>query len=217
MSDNMDRPKVHVNVAMSADGKIALPKREEVKISGEEDFERVHKLRNEVDAIIVGIGTVLADDPKLTVKDRYIESHPNHPLKVILDSKNRTPKDAQLFDKGEWLIATATDKASGEGRIKCGDGKVDIEILLDHLDSRGIEKVLVEGGGEVINSFFETGAVDVYTVFVGSLIIGGREAPTPVDGEGALGEEEIIDLELIDSERLDDGLLLRYEVRNIND
>lgn len=205
------RPKVVVNVAMSADGKIALPDRTEVKISGEKDFERVHELRNEVDAILVGIGTVLADDPKLTVKEEYVEE-PEHPLKVILDSDARTPRDARLFEKGEWIIAT-TREVNREDWIKCGEGeKVDIELLLEKLYERGVEKILVEGGGEVISSFFENGLVDEYNVFVGSMVIGGEEAPTPVDGKGAHLEEEIVELDLIGYEKRDDGILLKYRV-----
>lgn len=205
------RPKVLVNVAMSADGKIALPDRTEVKISGEEDFKRVHELRNSVDAILVGIGTVFADDPKLTVKEKYVEE-PKHPLKVILDSDCRTPKDAQLFDEGEWLIAT-TEDLDKEGWIKCGEkDRVDLNVLMDKLSERGIEKILVEGGGEVISSFFEEDLVDEFTVFVGSLIIGGREAPSPVNGEGSKDIGDTVDLRFCDHEELDDGILLRYEV-----
>ncbi len=205
------RPKVFVNVAMSADGKLALSDKTEIKISREEDFERVHKLRNEVDAILVGIGTVLADDPKLTVKDRFVDE-PDHPLKVVLDSKGRTPKDAQLFDKGDFLIAT-TSEIDKEDWIKCGDGeRVDLGMLLEELAERGVEKLLVEGGGEVISSFFKEDLVDEFTVFVGSLVIGGRGAPTPVDGEGAQVMEEVIDLDFIGYEKMDDGILLKYKV-----
>lgn len=207
------RPKVLVNVAMSADGKIALPDRTEVKISGEEDFKRVHELRDRVDAILVGIGTVLADDPKLTVKEKYVKD-PDDPLKVVLDSKGRTPEGAQLFDEGEWLIATTEDVTS-KGWIRCGGSeKVDLKVLMDRLAERGVEELLVEGGGEVISSFFEEGLVDEMTVFVGSKVIGGRAAPTPVDGEGADEVEELVDLELVGFERIDDGILLRYEVEN---
>lgn len=209
----MMRPKVIVNMAMSADGKIALSDRTEVKISGEEDFERVHELRNSVDAILVGIGTVLADDPKLTVKEKYVEEA-THPLKVVLDSKGRTPEEAQLFDEGEWLIAT-TKEVDKDGWIRCGEGsRVDLRALMKELSERGIEKLLVEGGGEVISSFFEEGLVDEFTVFVGSLVIGGRDAPTPVDGEGAEELEETVKLRFCGHEEMDDGILLRYEVDN---
>jgi len=207
----MKRPRVIVNVAMSADGKIALSDRTEVKISGEEDFKRVHELRNRVDAILVGIGTVLADDPKLTVKEKYVEES-DHPLKVVLDSEGRTPEDAQLFDEGEWLIAT-TKKVEKEGWIRCGESeRVDLKVLMEELSERGVEELLVEGGGEVISSFFEEGLVDEFMVFVGSLVIGGREAPTPVDGEGARSLEELVDLKFCSYEEMDDGILLKYEV-----
>ncbi len=205
------RAKVFVNVAMSADGKIALSDKTEIKISGEEDFERVHKLRNEVDAILVGIGTVLSDDPKLTVKQKFVED-PDHPLKVILDSKGRTPEDAKLFDKGEFLIAT-TEGIDKDNWIKCGEGeRVDLEILMEKLADRGVEKLLVEGGGEVISSFFKKDLVDEFTVFVGSLVIGGRDAPTPVDGEGAQVMDEVVDLDLCGHEEMDDGILLKFKV-----
>jgi len=207
----MMKPKVIVNVAMSADGKLALPDRTEVKISGEEDFKRVHELRNRVDAILVGIGTVLADDPKLTVKERFVEE-PDHPLKVVLDSNGRTPEDAQLFDKGESLIIT-TEHIDKEGWIRCGeDGRVDLSILMKELSKRGVEELLVEGGGEVISSFFKEGLVDEFKVYVGSLVIGGKDAPTPVDGEGADDIDGLINLKLVDYELMDDGILLNYEV-----
>jgi len=207
----LKRPRVIVNVAMSADGKIALADKTEVKISGGEDFRRVHELRNRVDAILVGIGTVLADDPKLTVKEKYVEES-KHPLKVVLDSQGRTPDDAQLFDKGEWLIAT-TEDVKKEGWIRCGkSGRVDLKVLMEKLFERGVDELLVEGGGEVISSFFEQGLVDEFTVFVGSVIIGGREAPTPVDGKGAGGLDELVDLKLCGHEKVDDGILLKYEV-----
>lgn len=207
-----DKPKVIVNLAMSADGKIALADKTEVKISGEEDFKRVHELRNGVDAILVGIGTVLADDPKLTVKEKYVDE-PNHPLKVILDSQGRTPMDAQLFDEGESLIMTAV-KNDKEGCIKCGEeGGVDLEKLMDILSKRGVGSILVEGGGEVIFSFFEEGLVDELYVYVGSMIIGGRDAPTPADGKGFKSVEDTVKMDLISSETMDDGILIKYRVR----
>lgn len=207
----MMRPKVIVNGAMSADGKIALPDRTEVKISGEEDFKRVHELRNDVDAILVGIGTVLADDPKLTVKERYVES-PEHPLKVILDSKGRTPEDSELFDKGECLIATTRD-IEKEALVRCGEGdRVDLRKLMDILEERGVESLLIEGGGEVIYSFFAEGLVDEFYIFVGSMIIGGEKTPTPADGEGAHSIQDIVDLELVEHQKIDDGILLKYKV-----
>src|SRR5512136_1812416 len=89
----MNRPHVIINCAMSADGKIASPARKQIRISSEEDIARMHQLRNASDAVLVGIGTILADDPKLTVKETYV-THSHQPLRVILDGKGRTPPQA---------------------------------------------------------------------------------------------------------------------------
>lgn len=205
------KPKVIVNMAMSADGKIALPDRREVKISGEEDFKRVHEMRDRVDAILVGIGTVLADDPKLTVKEKFV-NEPNHPVKVVLDSQGRVPEDAHIFKDSNYLIAT-TEDIDKDGFVKCGDGdRVDLNILLDELEKRSIHELLVEGGGETVYSFFEADLVDELYLFVGSMIIGGRNSPTPADGEGAETIDDIVDMELLSHEELDDGILLKYQV-----
>ena len=101
------RPHVIVNAAMSADGKIALPSREGVRISNDEDLKRVHELRAACDAILVGVGTVLMDDPKLTVKKEHAKG-PN-PLRVILDSDGSSPVNAAVFDgAAPTLVATNT-------------------------------------------------------------------------------------------------------------
>lgn len=206
-----NKPYLTVNVAMSADGKIATSGREEIKISGEKDFCRVHELRDDVDAIIVGINTVLADDPKLTVKEKYVE-HPSRPLRVVLDSRGEIPEDASIFDDDNYLIATTIDTGK-KNHVRCGSGgRVDTSQLMDMLYEKGVRSVLVEGGGEVIGSFFSEKLVDRFYVFVGSIVIGGRDAPTPVDGIGANSEEDIIKLKLTLKEPMDDGILLGYDV-----
>ncbi len=195
-------------MAMSADGKIALPGNIEVKISGEKDFSRVHHMRNRCDAILVGVGTIVADDPKLTVKERFVKD-PSQPLRVVLDSKGRIPRDARVFADENYLIATTVE--SDDPRwVMCGDGeRVDLHMLMEELDRRGIRTLMVEGGGEVVHSFFEEDLVDEYSVFIGSLIIGGRSAPTPADG----ARQILKNLELIDHETLDHGILLRFRVK----
>lgn len=210
----MMRPRVHVNCAMTADGKIAGRSRRQVRISSPEDMERVRRLRMESDAILVGIGTILSDDPHLTVKDLPPEQNP---LRVVLDSRGRTPDEASVLDtKARTLIATAEDcdrTWRGVEVVRFGVGRVDISRLLEHLEAIGVRTLLVEGGGEVMWSFFEGGFVDRYTVFVGSLILGGRTAPTPVDGEGFLGNIPL-KMRLVQCERLGAGVLLGYEVEH---
>ena len=104
------RPYVIINCAASADGKIALPNRRQTRISSEEDLARVHRLRNECDAVLVGVNTVLNEDPKLTVKEKYLAAGTplRRPLRVVLDSKRRTPKDA-LVVNGDAPTLIATD------------------------------------------------------------------------------------------------------------
>ena len=98
------RPKVILNCAASADGKIALSNRQRLKLSNNEDFERVHLLRSKYDAIIVGIGTIIEDDPSLTVNPKYNSTQ--NPIRIVLDTKCRTPKNARIFDgKSRTILA----------------------------------------------------------------------------------------------------------------
>ena len=93
----MNRPRIILNCAMSADGKIALPNKQQLRISSEEDMKRVFELRNSCDAILVGSGAVLSDNPKLTVKEKYVK-HPRNPIRVVLDTHMKTPVDALVVN-----------------------------------------------------------------------------------------------------------------------
>ena len=215
----MNRPKVIINAAMSIDGKIALVGGKRIKISDEEDFRRVHQLRSSVDAILVGINTILKDDPKLTVKEKFVKN-PKNPVRIILDSKLRIPEDARvLHQSGRTIIATTENSLNRKINaeiIRCGKNRVDLRCLLNELWKRGIKSVLVEGGGEVISSFLQEGLVDELTVFVGSVVIGGT-APSLVRGEGTKEEKEVIKLKLISCEKIGGGVLLRYVLKGGND
>jgi len=206
------RPFVIVNCAMTPDGKIAGRSRRQVRISSQEDLERVQALRASSDAILVGVGTILADDPHLTVKGA---GSGKTPRRVVLDSKGRTPESARVLDgRAPTLIVTAEECSKTWKRaeaFRCGSGRVDLHILLTELHRRGVRSLLVEGGGEVIWSFFSGGFVDRYCVFVGNMIIGGRTSPTPVDGEG-FPDDETVPLELVGVTRFGSGVLLSYEV-----
>lgn len=210
------KPKIIVNCAMSADGKIALPTRRQTRISSDEDMRRVHELRNSVDLIVVGVGTVLADDPGLLVNPKYV-SEAKNPTRLVLDSDGRSPEDASIFDgKARTLVATAEECSRdfhGAEAIRCGKGSVDLRNLLSILHDRGFSRVLVEGGGEVIWSFIRERLVDEFKVFVGSIIIGGKDSPTPADGEGFVSIGETASLDLVNVEKLGDGVLLEYTVK----
>jgi len=204
------RPFIHVNCAMSADGKIAGCDRRQVKISSGEDKERVKDLRRTYDAILVGVGTVIADDPHLTVKG--LDRNEN-PIRIVLDPDGRTHDDALVLDDRSDTIIITSEKCSKKWKnalcIRSAD-RIDLPTVLDTLANMGIESILVEGGGETIASFFRNGTVDRYTVFVSGMVIGGRSAPTPVDGDGWVKENGVC-MNLISSEVLGNGVLLTFE------
>jgi 2,5-diamino-6-(ribosylamino)-4(3H)-pyrimidinone 5'-phosphate reductase len=205
---------VVINAAISVDGKIALADGRGVRISDEADLERVHALRASSDAILVGVGTVLTDDPKLTVKAEYAKG-PN-PLRVVLDSDGKTPRSAHVLDgTAPTLIATAADCDRTFPRadvFRAGADDVDLGALLDHLGGRGVRSVLVEGGSTVIWSFLRRRLADELKVYVASRVLGGTSAPTLAGGEGSKSLEDAIPLRLESAGRLGSGVLLEYAV-----
>lgn len=212
----MNRPRIIINAAMSADGKIALVGGKRIKISDETDFMRVHKLRASVDAILVGINTVLKDDPKLTVKKKYVPLAKN-PVRIVLDSQLRIPDTARVLNDDAPTIIATTERAQKRNLnaklIRCGTERVNLDCLLTELYERGIKSVMVEGGGTVIYSFLRARLVDELYIFVGSMVIGG-DAPSIVAGAGAKESAEVIGLKLKSCERLGSGLLLHYGVKD---
>ncbi len=202
------RPFIHVNCAMSADGKIAGSDRRQVRISSPEDKERVKRLRKQYDSILVGVGTVLADNPHLTIKGADFDENP---IRIVIDPHGRTPQDADVVDDRARTVIVTLDSCEitwpNVSIIRCES--IVLSDIMEHLAQCGIESVLVEGGGETIASFFRERIVDRYTVFVGSMLIGGRTSPTPVDGDGWIADKGI-QLEFKGSEVLGDGVLLTY-------
>ena len=206
------KPFVLVNCAMSADGKLAGPERKQVRVSSEEDMVRVKNLRKRYDAILVGVGTVIADDPHLTVKNATYEENP---VRIVLDSHGRIPPEARVLDdRAPTIIVTnnecTKDWGSNVTVIRGGSGRINLTDVLHILaKDLGIENMIVEGGGEVIASFFREKLVDRYSVFVGGLLIGGRTSPTPADGDGWLAPEGV-KLSLDSAEVLGNGALLTF-------
>jgi 2,5-diamino-6-(ribosylamino)-4(3H)-pyrimidinone 5'-phosphate reductase len=223
------RPSVVVNVAMSADGKLSTRERRQVKISGAEDFARVDRLKADCDAVMVGIGTVLADDPSLTVKNpdlkirRQREGKPEHPARVIIDSRARIPPYASVLTKGDGLRVVAVSGRADLVRVDslrakatvivAGDEEVDLARVLDELGAMGIRRLMVEGGGTLIAGMIRAGLVDEIYTFIGNIIIGGKDAPTLADGPGWTLEADFARLVLVDSTKIEDGVLLHWTVK----
>lgn len=219
---------VHVNAATSVDGKLSTREREQVAISGPEDFERVDRIRARSDAVLVGVGTVLADDPGLTVtsedrrQERVARGEPPNPARVVADSRARTPVDAEVVDDAAetYLLVSAAaptdrrDRLSERGvtLVETETERVDLASALNRLETHGVERLMVEGGGEVIASLFGADLVDELTQFVGPMVIGGREAPTLADGDGVVDPDAFPRLSLDAVERLDGGVVLSWTV-----
>ena len=190
------RPHVTLKCAMTLDGKIAAFDRSARWITGPEARAEGHRLRSEADAIVVGVGTALADDPALSV--RLPAPWPREPLRVVLDSHARLPLSARLIGSGEpgRAVVAVTDlapagraaalEARGATVLSCKarDGRVDPEDLCARLFARQVIGILLEGGGELNASFLEAGLVDRVAFFVAPIVIGGRAAPTAVGGRG---------------------------------
>ncbi len=213
------RPWIVLNFAMSADGKLALADGTQVDISSPEDMDRVHRLRASCDAILVGVGTVASDDPKLHVSPDRVPDPPS-PMKVVLDASGRTPAAARfLTTPGQAVVATVEPtavrlrEALGERAtvLACGHGPlVDLHLLMDRLVGMGVSRLMVEGGGETLWSFLSEGLFDECSVYVGPMVIGGGGAPTPADGPGAKATDQVMRLELLSVERMGEGLWVRY-------
>ncbi|MDG6242968.1 MAG: 2,5-diamino-6-(ribosylamino)-4(3H)-pyrimidinone 5'-phosphate reductase [Methanolobus sp.] len=223
----MERPFIFINSAMSADGKISTKERKQVRISGPVDFKRMDELRAGSDAIMVGIGTIIADDPSLTVKapvlreNRIKAGFEENPARVIVDSKARTPPDADIFKKGTGKRIIIVSEAAPRDRISrlaekadiivAGRDTVDLTQAMEELKKRGIKRLMLEGGATLNWGMFSAGLVDEIYTFVGNLIIGGKNAPTLVDGDGFL-ERSSVKLELINTEKMEEGVLLKWKV-----
>jgi diaminohydroxyphosphoribosylaminopyrimidine deaminase/5-amino-6-(5-phosphoribosylamino)uracil reductase len=204
-----DRPFVSAKFAMSLDGKIATRTGESRWITSEESRLHGHRLRHIHDAILVGVNTVIADDPELTA--RLEGDEVRQPLRVILDSQLRTRMSAKAVGPNT-LIATTRNGRMGAAEVlrlpAAADGRVALAPLLDELGRRGILSLLVEGGSEVHASFFANGLVDKVHAYVAPRLIGGREAPGPVGGVGVERLIEAVPLRELDATRLGADLLI---------
>lgn len=219
-------PFVTAKFALSLDGKIATRTGDSRWISGEESRKYVHYLRYANDAIMVGVNTVITDDPSLTTKccGGRGGTAKQQPLRVIVDSKGRTPSTAKIFSQpGKTLVAhgkidsEAISAYSGTGaellEFPTKRTFVDTKNLLQTLGTRNITSVLVEGGGTLLGSLFDQGQVDKVIAFIAPVIIGGSRAKTPVSGKGVAKITDAFRLRRVKTERIGEDVMITGYVK----
>ncbi|WP_285768225.1 bifunctional diaminohydroxyphosphoribosylaminopyrimidine deaminase/5-amino-6-(5-phosphoribosylamino)uracil reductase RibD [Peribacillus sp. SI8-4] len=201
-----NRPFVISKYAMTLDGKLATHTGHSKWITGEESRHSVHVLRNEVDAILVGIGTVLADDPSLTT--RLPEPGGKNPIRIILDSELRVPLAANVVEttaEAKTIIVTHEQAPKDKMALLSEKGVdlifvakneegLDLSALMAKLYNKGITDVLLEGGSEVNASFLRAGLIDKFLIYVAPKLLGGRNSLTPFTGVDADTMDEALDV-----------------------
>jgi diaminohydroxyphosphoribosylaminopyrimidine deaminase/5-amino-6-(5-phosphoribosylamino)uracil reductase len=227
-------PFVTLKYAMTADGKIATRTGSSFWVTGQQARRHVACLRSESDAVLVGVGTVLADDPQLTARPGEFgaaDQEPAHqPLRVVLDSLARTPVEAKVVSGGlpGQTVVCATERAPRERveALRCHgvdvvtlperDGRVDVCAALRALGAREVTSVLAECGGTVAWSLIADGAVDKVLAFVAPKIAGGAGAPTPVGGSGFERMSDALELRDVEWTSLGRDMLLSGYVRSLS-
>lgn len=209
------KPFVTIKTASTLDGKVATETGSSRWISGPDSRAEVHRMRHEHQAILVGIGTVLQDDPALTVR---LPGGGKNPIRVVLDSTLRIPLHCRLVNDGQaptWIYTTTEASAEkkealmarGVSVFTVSDGpKVNIEKMLSHLGERGIASLLVEGGAQINGSFLQAQAVDKIVAFIAPKLVGGASAPTPFGGQGIKLMEDAIRLRDVSYRQVGDDL-----------
>jgi diaminohydroxyphosphoribosylaminopyrimidine deaminase/5-amino-6-(5-phosphoribosylamino)uracil reductase len=180
-------------MAASLDGKVAARDGTSRWITGEAARRDVHRLRAAADAIVVGAGTALADDPSLTVRDPSYRGRP--PLRVLVDARGRVPATGDLFDDAAPTLVATTASAAADRRdawVRAGaevvelegEGRVALDALMAHLGKRDVQSALLEGGPTLAWGAVEDGLVDKVVVYLAPKLIGGEDAPTVLGGRG---------------------------------
>ena len=213
----MPRPYVILNAAMTLDGKIATVTKDS-KISSETDLVRLHKLRAKMDAVMVGAGTILADDPSLTV--RRVKG--KNPIRVVVDGRARIPANAKVLDRSARTIVAVlrtAKKIKLEELRKAGadviifDGKtIDLRSLLGGLYMRGVRRLLLEGGSTLNWNMVERDLVDEIRVTIAPRIVGGEKAKTLVGGAGFSKVKQGTMLKLFKVSSIGSDILLVYRL-----
>ena len=224
---------MHINVAMTTDGKIDTFERQGATISSQRDKERVDRLRAETDAVMVGGHTLLGENPKLTVKSAELRAErvarglrPN-PVKVGIASRADLKPDSDFLAAGPARIVIFTTLQTSKEQLEAlraqgvdvyvhDTQRVDLPKALNTLKEIGVDRLMVEGGGTLNFELIRLGLVDELTAYVAPLVFGGESAPTLAAGSG-LVRSAAVSLTLVEAEAWEDGgVLLRYKISGLS-
>jgi len=211
-----DLPFITVKFAVSLDGKIATRSGDSQWITNTLSRQKSHVMRMENDAVMVGINTVLMDDPKLTARGKAYSESARQPTRIIVDSNFRTPVNSSMFkERGQTIITGVFENEplaypTGVKTYFCSDsgGRVDLKSMLKEIGKEPISSILVEGGGELIGSLFDLGLVDKVVAFIAPVVIGGEDSPNAVKGQGALDMSAIYRLCDVKTESLGTDMMV---------
>ena len=221
------RPFVILKTAASLDGRIAAESGDSQWITNEKSREYVHQLRSEVDAVLVGVGTVKKDDPQLTCRLKNRKG--KDPIRVIVDSTLSIFLNAKVLNlksQAPTIIATtpqaspkkinAIEKKGARVLVIPSKHKVDLNLLMEELGKLEISSVLIEGGSEVNTSAFQAGIVDKVVLMYAPRIMGGKKAPLIVGGEGVLKVEDSLLLHHVKTRMFGDDVMVEgYLEKNV--
>ena len=216
-------PFVILKVASTLDGKIATREGDSKWISGETSRHFVHRMRDQVEGVVVGIGTVLKDDPQLTARIKKGRD----PYRIILDSQLRIPEEAKVIGNSPWKTIVATTELGGRDKIERLEkkgvrvltipskrGRVDLRICLSKLGEMEMMSLLVEGGSQVNGSFLDEGLIDKILFFLSPKLIGDREALGIFGGSGKATLKEAIPLNELKVRRMGEDILIEGYVNS---
>lgn len=219
-------PFVLLKTAMTLDGKIATVTNASRWISGEKSRKFVHTLRQQYSGILVGVDTVLYDNPLLTTRRRSKSNH--HPFKIIADTRCRISLDSNVIKVNPQLAIVATTELADKAAIKqlerCGaqvivcplkDGKVDLTYLMMALGTMGIDSVLVEGGSTLSFTLLTEGLIDKVISFIAPKILGGKDAPTPVGGKGIKNMDQALQLQSMKMKKMGEDIMIEGNIRKV--
>ena len=212
-------PFVTAKFAASLDGKIATHTGQSQWITGDEARRRAHHLRRIADVVVVGVNTVLRDDPRLTARECQGVTGDEQPLRVVVDSSGRSPAEARMFQQPDRSLVAVCQIGAARRVVleEMGvevvalpgkDRRVDLKALMELLGQRKHSHVIVEGGGTILGSFFDLGLVDKVVAFVASAIIGGEGAPMAIGGIGAQHMSDVLRLRNVEVEQLGGDIII---------